>query len=83
MENKKEQSKTIKIKLDEGGHLKEYAKELRRWEGEGGDATELNDIFDEIKLPVKAGDTFKVTDGSIIFEDDEYYYLINIEKQSQ
>ena len=83
MDNKKEQSKTIKIKLDENDHLKEYAKELRRWEGEGGDTTELNDIFDEIKLPVKPGDAFKVTDGSIIFEDNEYYYMINIDRQSQ
>ena len=83
MDNKKEQSKTIKIKLDESDHLKVYEKELRRWEGEGGDATELNDIFDEIKLPVKPGDTFKVTDGSIIFEDNEYYYMVNIDKQSQ
>lgn len=75
-------NKTLKIKLDKTSHLKEYEEELARWESEGGHSTELNEILDDLTLPLKPGDTIEVLDGSIISEDDEFYYRVEIKIQS-
>ena len=78
--------KRIKIKLDKADHLKEYEDELQRWEGEGGNASELNDILTDLKPPVKPGEVFEVQEGNIINEGDDFYYeatiksLSNVEK---
>lgn len=74
--------KTLKIKLDKTSHLKEYEKELARWESEGGHVTELNEILGDLSLPLKPGDIFEVIDGSIISEDSEFYYRAEIKVQS-
>ncbi|SMO63429.1 hypothetical protein [Fodinibius sediminis] len=79
MDTPKKKQRTLKIKLSESNHLKEYEDELERWESEGGRASTLNDIFDEVKLPLKPGEVFEVTDGNVIYEDGEYYYMIDID----
>lgn len=72
----------INIKLDKTTHLKEYEKELARWESEGGHISELNEILPDLSLPLKPGDTFEVIDGSIVSEDRELYYRAEIKIQS-
>lgn len=76
---KKDKKTLIKIKLDESAHLKEYEKELNRWESEGGRAIELNDIFKDIILPLEPGEVFEVLDGRFIFEDGDYFYAADID----
>ena len=74
--------KTLKIKLEKASHLKEYEEELLRWENDGGNATELNDILDDLDLPLNPGEIFEVEDGHIISESDGYYLEVTVKKVS-
>lgn len=72
--------KTLKIKLDKATHLKEYEEELLRWESEGGNATELNDILDDLDRPLHEGDIFEVQECHIISEENKFYLEIKVKK---
>lgn len=73
-------NRTLKIKLDKASHLKEYEEELVRWESEGGNASALNDILDELDRPLQEGDIFEVQESHMISEGNEYYLEIKIRK---
>ena len=73
-------NKTLKIKLDKAKQLKEYEEELLRWEGDGGNASQLNDILDDLERPLNAGDIFEVKEGHFISEGDNYYLEVTINK---
>ena len=75
--------KTLKIKLEKASHLKEYEEELLRWESEGGNASELNDILDDLDPPLKPGDLFEVQEGHITSDGDEYYFEVKVKKVSK
>jgi hypothetical protein len=75
-------NKTLKIKLDKASHLKEYEEELLRWESDGGNASDLNDILDDLDTPLKTGEVFEVRDGRITSEGDEFYYEVTVKKVS-
>lgn len=78
MESENGPDKTIKIKLLQSELLKTYEKELKRWEDEGGNPTELNDVFKELEKPLNPGDVFEVVEGEIISEGEEFLYQIKI-----
>lgn len=75
--------KRIKIKLEKSDHLKTYMDELDRWEGEGGSISDLHEILEDLNLPVKTGDIFEVTDGNVVFEDNDYFYEAVLKKQPE
>lgn len=70
--------KNIKIKLEKSDHLKEYLVELERWEGEGGSSSDLQEILEDIKLPLQAGEVFEVTDGKIMHEGNHYFFEVTL-----
>lgn len=74
--------KKLKIKLEKGSHLKEYRDELLRWESDGGNASDLNDLLDDLDLPMNPGEIFEVQDGHIISEGDEFYFEATVKKIS-
>lgn len=78
MESKNRPEKTIKIKLLQSELLKTYEEELKRWEDEGGNSTELNDVFKELEKPLNPGDVFEVVEGEIISEGEEFLYQVKI-----
>ncbi|NGP76585.1 hypothetical protein G3570_08070 [Balneolaceae bacterium YR4-1] len=71
---------TLKVKLDKSSHLKEYLEDLLRWESEGGNSSDLNDILDDLDSPLRAGDVFEVQEGHIISEKEEFYLEVKIKK---
>ena len=73
---------TLKIKLEKTSLLKEYEEELLRWESEGGKTSGLNEILNDLSLPLNPGEVFEVLEGSIISEGDEFYYEVEIKKVS-
>ena len=73
-------NKTLKIKLEKASHLKEYEEELLRWESDGGNVSDLNDILDDLDLPLNPGDLFEVQEGHITSEGDEFYYEVTVKK---
>lgn len=72
----------IKIKLDVPGAVVEYIKTLEQWENEGGRPVSADGFVTPDDLPVKPGELFKVRSGRGIFEDEQFYYLAEIEKVS-
>lgn len=73
----------LKIKIDPQPMEKwDKDPDLNNWEGEGGALNPkiLNGLPDD--SPVQKGDLLKVTDGQIILDDDEYFYDITVEKQT-
>lgn len=80
MERNRSLKRTIRIKLEHSSQLQlqEYENEIERWEGEGGNPGELNDILSDIKLPIKKGQLFKVLGGKLVSENDGIYYEVDI-----
>lgn len=72
--------KTLKIKLDKSSYLKEYREELQRWESDGGNTAELNDILDDLDRPLQKGDVFEVQEGHIISENEEFYLMLKVKR---
>lgn len=68
----------IKIKMLQSELLKTYEEELKRWEDEGGNPTELNDVFAELDKPLNPGDVFEVLEGEVISEGDEFLYQVKV-----
>lgn len=72
----------IKINLDVPKAVVDYIKTLEKWENEGGRSVSADEFVTPDDLPVKPGELFKVRSGRLIFEDEQFYYLADIEKVS-
>ncbi len=73
--------KQLKIKLDLPQKTAGYYKLQEQWENEGGAiiVDHTTDIIPEAKLPFRAGEAFQVIDGAIDIEDDEIFYIVNVQ----
>lgn len=71
-------SKSIKIKLEAQIYNREELESLIRWENEGGLPSSATDMTSYEKLPLKPGEIFEVLEGTIIHDDNESYYVVEI-----
>lgn len=72
-------TKKIRIKLDIPSDSVEYYKSLQQWENEGGRPNSLRDSYPSLNLPFYPGDTIQIKDVHINVEDNEFYYVAEIE----
>ncbi len=72
----------IKLVLDVPKKTGAYHKLMEQWENEGGaiKVNQSSEIIPEANIPFREGEAFQVVRGSIDFEEEGVYYIVDIMK---